>query len=50
MLAREEFEKIEALALRAGILDGPIAFERYADPRFSERTHGATAWDWKPPR
>lgn len=47
LLAREEFERIEALAVEAGILDGPIAFEEYADPRFSERTKGAAAYEWE---
>jgi NitT/TauT family transport system substrate-binding protein len=47
LLAREEFERIEALALQAGILDGPIAFEEYANPSFSDRTSGATAYEWE---
>lgn len=47
-LAREEFEKIAALALEAGILKGPIAFEEYADTRFSDKTGGATAYNWFP--
>lgn len=47
-LARAEFENIAALALEAGILKGPIAFEEYADTRFSDKTAGATAYNWFP--
>jgi len=47
MLARSEFERIENLALEAGILDGSVAFEDYADTRFSDRTKGANPYDWK---
>lgn len=50
MLAKPDFLEIEALARRIGILEGPIAFEDYADVRFSERTSGATAYTWSPPR
>ncbi len=46
-LARKEFEHIEELALEAGILEGPVPFEEYADTRFSERTAGETAYAWK---
>lgn len=46
-LAQKDFEEIAALALEAGVLNGPIAFEEYADTRFSEKTHGASAYDWK---
>ena len=44
-LARADFADIEALALEAGILDGSISFDDYADVRFSERAHGAKAWE-----
>jgi NitT/TauT family transport system substrate-binding protein len=37
-LAREDFQKIHDMALAAGILDRPMKFEDYADPRFSENT------------
>ncbi|HWS55885.1 MAG TPA: ABC transporter substrate-binding protein [Pyrinomonadaceae bacterium] len=47
MLAREEFERIEALAREAGILDGPLPFEQYADPSFSDRTSGAAPYEWE---
>lgn len=49
-LAKPDFEAIEELALELKILDGPIPFERYADPRFSEKTHGAAPWQWTPRR
>jgi len=45
-LAKKDFEQIAALALEAGILTGPIAFEAYTDTRFSEQTHGAQPYDW----
>lgn len=45
-LAKRDFEQIANLAVEAGILTGPIAFEEYADPRFSERTSGARPYDW----
>jgi NitT/TauT family transport system substrate-binding protein len=47
MLARKDFEEIEQLALDAGILDGPIGFEEYADPSFSSKTQNAQAYEWK---
>lgn len=46
-LAKKDFEQIAALALEAGILTGPIAFEEYTDTRFSEQTHGARPYDWR---
>ena len=33
--AREEFDEIMELAVDIGVLDGPIAFEDYADPSFA---------------
>jgi NitT/TauT family transport system substrate-binding protein len=33
-LAREEFDQIVELAQEAGVLDGPLAFEEYADTTF----------------
>ena len=47
-LSKPEFQRIEKLALQAGILKAPIAFEEYADPRFSEHTADLTAYDFKP--
>jgi NitT/TauT family transport system substrate-binding protein len=49
-LARKDFEEIERLARAAGILNGPIAFEEYADASFSEKTHGAISYAWEPAR
>ncbi len=46
-LAKAEFEYISQLALEAGILKKPIAFDEYADTRFSENTTGAGAYPWK---
>ena len=46
-LARGEFDHIMNLALEAGILKQPIAFEEYADTRFSENTTGAGPYPWK---
>lgn len=46
MLAKPDFEQIERLALEAGLLQGPIPFEEYADARFSEKTHGAKPYEW----
>lgn len=46
-LAQKDFEEIAALALEAGVLNGPIAFEEYTDTRFSEKTHDAQAYEWK---
>lgn len=45
-LARKELQYIAQLAEEAGILKGPIAYEEYADPRFSENTTGAGPYDW----
>jgi NitT/TauT family transport system substrate-binding protein len=39
-LARQDFQRIHDMALEAGILDAPMRFEEYADPRFSENTRG----------
>ena len=46
-LAKEEFEHIADLALEAGIIEKPIAFEEYADTRFSENTTGVGPYDWE---
>jgi NitT/TauT family transport system substrate-binding protein len=43
-LARAEFERINDMAVEAGVLTRRMAFEEYADPRFSEQTTGATAY------
>jgi NitT/TauT family transport system substrate-binding protein len=49
-LAKEEFEEIAEIALEAGILDGPIAFDEYADTTFSAQTSGARPYDWDAPK
>ena len=46
-LAKEDFEKIEEIALEAGVLNGPIPFEEYADTTFSSKTHAARPYDWE---
>ncbi len=46
-LAREEFEVIERLALDAGILDGSVSFDDYADTTFSSKTHDAQPYIWE---
>lgn len=48
-LVRKDFEEIERLALKAGILDGPVPFEEYADTRFSENTTDAGPYPWEAP-
>jgi NitT/TauT family transport system substrate-binding protein len=45
-LARNDFQQIADLALKAGVLTKPMPFEEYADPRFSEKTAGATEYAW----
>jgi NitT/TauT family transport system substrate-binding protein len=45
-LARNDFQQIADLALKAGVLTRPMPFEEYADPRFSEKTAGATEYAW----
>jgi NitT/TauT family transport system substrate-binding protein len=47
LLARKEFEEIEQLARDAGILEGPIGFDDYADTSFSTKTAQALAYEWK---
>lgn len=43
-LARDEFAEIEKLALEAGILQGPISFDEYADTSFSDRANGQRSY------
>jgi len=50
LLAREEFEKIATLGREAGILNGSVTFEDYADVRFSDKTQGAKPYDWEGPK
>ena len=42
-LARQDFEQIEALGREAGILDGPVGFDDYADTSFSDKIGGVHA-------
>jgi NitT/TauT family transport system substrate-binding protein len=48
-LARKDFDDIAELAFKAGVLKRKLAFEEYADPRFSEQAVGSTAYAWQPP-
>ena len=45
-LAKKDFEIIEELAREAGILNGSVKFDDYADPTFSQRTGGALPYPW----
>jgi NitT/TauT family transport system substrate-binding protein len=49
-VARKDFEFIEGLAKDAGILNGSITFDDYADTRFSEKTKDALPYDWSGPK
>jgi len=49
-MARKDFDEIAQRAVEAGILKRKLAFEEYADPRFSEQAAGSTAYAWQPPR
>jgi NitT/TauT family transport system substrate-binding protein len=46
-LHRKDFEQIEARARDAGILDGSVGFNDYADTRFSEKTGDAKPYQWE---
>jgi len=48
-LARGDFQEIADLAFKAGVLKRRMAFEDYADPRFSELTAGAVEYAWPGP-
>lgn len=50
MLAKDDFKRIEELAAESGILKKPLIFEEYTDARFSEKTAGATAYQWDGPK
>jgi NitT/TauT family transport system substrate-binding protein len=47
LLAKEDFNLIESLAREAGILNGSVSFEEYADPTFSKNTEGAKPYNWE---
>ncbi|HYO15441.1 MAG TPA: ABC transporter substrate-binding protein [Thermoanaerobaculia bacterium] len=46
-LARADFDRIAGMAVEAGILTRRLAFEEYADTRFSENTTGVGAHPWE---
>jgi NitT/TauT family transport system substrate-binding protein len=48
-LVRKDFEEIERLALKMGVLTKPIPFEEYTDTRFSENTTGMGPYPWEAP-
>ena len=48
-MARADFDTIVEMAFKAGVLKRKLAFEEYADPRFSEHAVGSTAYAWQPP-
>ena len=48
-LVKKDFEEIERLALKMKVLDGPLPFEQYADPRFSENTTDVGPYPWEAP-
>jgi NitT/TauT family transport system substrate-binding protein len=50
MLAKKDFELIEALAREAGILKDGVGFDDYADTTFSSKTHDAKAYEWEGPK
>jgi NitT/TauT family transport system substrate-binding protein len=45
---RKDFELIESLMRETGVLDHPIAFEEYVDPRFAEGAMHETEWKYEP--
>jgi len=47
-LAQAEFEYIVDLAIEGGVLKRRLAFEEYADIRFSDKTEGAQPHAWEP--
>lgn len=46
-LARPDFDEIAQMAFEAGVLKRRLAFEEYADARFSDKTEGAVAYAWR---
>ena len=45
---KPDFELIVDLMLKAKLLEKPIAFEEFVDPRFAERTAGLQSWQFEP--
>lgn len=48
-LARPELDRIARMAYEAGILGRPLAYEEYADSRFSEAAAGVEPYAWQVP-
>jgi NitT/TauT family transport system substrate-binding protein len=46
-LARTDFDRIAGMAVEAGVLSRRLAFEEYADIRFSENTTGVGSYPWE---
>jgi NitT/TauT family transport system substrate-binding protein len=44
---KPDFDMIVDLMVRAKLLDKPIAFEEFVDPRFAERTAGLQSWQFE---
>jgi NitT/TauT family transport system substrate-binding protein len=45
---RRDFELVRDLMLEHGLLDRPLEFEEYVDPRFARGAMGQTSWDYVP--
>jgi NitT/TauT family transport system substrate-binding protein len=45
---KPDFDLVVSLMVETGVLDKPIAFEQYVDPRFAEGARGMRAWEYEP--
>jgi NitT/TauT family transport system substrate-binding protein len=45
---RADFELVRDLMLEHGLLDRPLEFEEYVDPRFARGAMGQTSWRYVP--
>jgi len=45
---KPDFDMVRDLMIKTGVLDRPIAFEEYVDPRFAEAAATQTAWKYEP--
>lgn len=45
---RPDFELVRDLMVEHGLLDRPLGFEEYVDPRFARGAMGQTSWDYEP--
>ncbi|MEO8699776.1 MAG: ABC transporter substrate-binding protein [Kofleriaceae bacterium] len=45
---KPDFDLIVELMVNAKLLDKPISFEEFVDPRFAERTAGLQSWQFEP--